>query len=364
MTQGQRQPGSNFKPFLYSAALENGFTPATLINDAPVVFDDPALEGVWRPENYSGRFFGPTRLREGLVKSRNLVSVRVLISLGVGRALDYIERFGFDSGHLPRDLSLALGSGTLTPLEVVSGYSVFANGGYEVEPYFIDLVENRDGQVVQRADPLLACTDCALPGSRPPASSPVLASAAGATGVAEAAVDAAPAPAFRQARQVLDPRNVYVMRSILQDVVKRGTGRRALALGRNDLAGKTGTTNDQYDAWFSGFNSHVAATAWVGYDNSQPLGNRETGSRAALPIWIDFMKVALEGVEEDRLPQPEGLISMRIDSNTGEATSADNPNAIFEIFRVENAPAPETTGSRPSERSRPSREAPRTEQLF
>jgi penicillin-binding protein 1A len=342
--QAFRQPGSNFKPFIYSAALENGFTAATLINDAPVVFDDPALEGVWRPENYSGKFYGPTRLREALIKSRNLVSVRVLISLGVGRALRYAQNFGFRREQLPRDLSLVLGSGSVSPMELARAYSVFANGGYLTVPYFIERIEDGEGNVVFTSQHLTVCPDCpdsvAVPEAAGEGAEPV-------AGSEEDAVDPELAGAgetdpdelrIRPAPRVINKRNAFIMRTILQDVVRLGTGRRARVLKRGDIAGKTGTTNDQRDTWFSGFNSTLAATSWVGFDSQIPLGAKETGARAALPAWVDFMRVGLDGVIEDKIERPDGLVTALIDRKTGDVTSAENPQRMFEIFREEHAP--------------------------
>jgi penicillin-binding protein 1A len=328
VTQAERQPGSNFKPFTYSAGLEKGFTPASLINDAPVVFEDEGLEATWRPENYSGRVFGPTRLREALVNSRNLVSIRLLRAMGIRYTIDYVSQFGFDKARLPKDLSLALGSGTVTPLEIVTGYSVFANNGYRVVPYFIDRIEDAEGEVLYRAEPFTVCEWCAEKAKQ--------------DSEAEEPFVGPPTreetPPVNIAPRVLTPQNVYLMRSMMQDVIRRGTGRRARALGRSDLAGKTGTTNDQHDAWFSGFASDLVATAWVGFDKPQPLGDRETGGRAALPMWIDYMRVGLAGVPVRSLPQPPGLVTVRIDPETGLLASGNHPKAIFETFRVENVP--------------------------
>ena len=320
VTQAERQPGSNFKPFIYSAALEKGYTAATTINDAPVVFDDPALEDEWRPENYSGKFYGPTRFREALVKSRNLVSIRILIELGLPYVMEYIERFGFADSNLPRDLSLALGSGTLKPLQVANAYATFANGGFLVDPYLIDRVEDIDGTILYQTNPAVVCADCKK--KKPKSGSEE----------EESLVN--------HAERVLDERNVYIMRSILRDVVQRGTAVRAKTLGRRDLGGKTGTTNDQHDAWFSGFNNNVVATAWVGYDQQIPLGARETGGRAALPMWIDYMREALKEMPENEQTEPEKMTSILIDPATGALANADNGDAIFEMFRVEYAPKP------------------------
>jgi penicillin-binding protein 1A len=340
VTQAERQPGSNFKPFTYSAGLEKGFTPASLINDAPVVFEDEGLEATWRPENYSGKVFGPTRLRQALVKSRNLVSIRLLRAIGIGYAIDYVSRFGFDPKRLPRDLSLALGSGAVTPLEIVRGFSVFANGGYRTVPYFIDRIEDADGEPLYRAEPFTVCKDCeeklqamakesnVEPFVGPPTKDEVM------------PVNIAP--------RVITPQNAYLIRSMMTDVIRYGTGQRARVLGRPDLAGKTGTTNDQHDAWFSGYTSNLVATAWVGFDKPLPLGASETGGRAALPMWIEFMRTALKDLPVQLPEQPPGLVTVRIDPETGLLAGARHPNAIFETFRQENVPQRQAEESDPS----------------
>ncbi|MFT5445445.1 MAG: penicillin-binding protein 1A [Gammaproteobacteria bacterium] len=331
--QAERQPGSNFKPFVYSAAIEYGFNAGSIINDAPVVFDDPSLESAWRPENYSGKFFGPTRLREALYKSRNLVSIRLLRAMGIDYAVDYVTRFGFDASRLPRNLSLALGSATVKPIEVATGYAVIANGGYKVSPYLIDQVRTDEGELVYQATPDVAdCATCEVDYAAKDAAEN---SSPGDNEVTQ------PAPMLLQQRsapRVIPAENIWVLQSIMRDVVKRGTARRALVLKRNDLAGKTGTTNDQQDAWFSGFNAALVATAWVGFDKLAPMGRRETGGRAALPIWIDFMRVALDGVEEKIMKRPAGLVSVRINPRTGKLARADDPDAIFEFFHADRAP--------------------------
>ena len=411
--QAERQPGSNFKPFNYSAALEKGFTAATLVNDAPVVFEDAGLESTWRPENYSGKVFGPTRLREALIKSRNLVSIRVLRAIGIPYAINYAKRFGFKPEKLPRDLSLALGSAAITPMELVTGYAVFANGGYKVKPYFIDRIEAADGTVLFKANPATVCTECeeenkdSINGSEvaTPATPINVAETLSALespdaapqstdqedSISETATDAngnsadadasaldnatdaaglqvdenAPPPV---AKRVINPQNVYIMTSILRDVIQRGTGRRALQLGRDDIAGKTGTTNDQRDAWFSGFNQDVVTTAWVGFDTPKTLGARETGGKAALPMWIYYMKEALKGLPQKSLEQPPGLVTVRIDPETGLLVGANWPNAKFEIFRSEMVPkrieaeAPTAVSGAGGSVTRPSEDVP--EQLF
>ena len=342
VTQAERQPGSNFKPFTYSAGLEKGFTPASLINDAPVVFEDEGLEATWRPENYSGKVFGPTRLRQALVKSRNLVSIRLLRAIGIGYAIDYVSRFGFDPKRLPRDLSLALGSGAVTPLEIVSGFSVFANGGYRAVPYFIDRIEDAEGEVLYRAEPFTVCEGCE---EKWKAMSVAMRDGEMGAEVVGAETERFVGPPTANevmpvniAPRVLTPQNAYLIRSMMRDVIRFGTGRRALALGRPDIAGKTGTTNDQHDAWFSGYTSNLVTTAWLGFDKPQPLGASETGGRAALPMWIEFMRTALKGLPVIVPEQPPGLVTVRIDPETGLLAKAGHPNAIFETFRQENVP--------------------------
>jgi len=352
-TQARRQPGSNFKPFIYSAALEKGYTAATIINDAPVVFDDDSLESTWRPENYSGKVYGPTRLREALIKSRNLVSIRILQSIGLRYAINYIQRFGFERENMPYDLSLALGSGTFSPLQVVRGYAVISNGGYLIDPYIIDRVESGSGEVIFQNQPKTVCQGCEEEDLAALAAADAAAAAEKEAGEPDAAAEAVSVEGVETegvetespvdsgpvyAPRVISAQNAFIMRSIMRDVVRRGTAVRAKALGRKDIAGKTGTTNDQVDAWFSGFNDQVVTTAWVGFDNQRSLGNRETGGRAALPMWIDFMKVALDGQPENLQEQPEGLVTIRIDAETGRPADISSNSSLFELFRIENAP--------------------------
>ena len=353
--QARRQPGSSFKPFIYSAALNRGFTAATIVNDAPVVFEDPSLEDEWRPHNYSEKSFGPTRLRLALIKSRNLVSIRVLNTIGVDAALEFLERFGLDAERLPRNLSLALGSGTVTPLEMATGYTVLANGGYRIEPYFLGRIVDPRGEVLFEADPLKVCHECPeeltgvavdvngemvngteLGDGKIQLGTIELSAETEVAGAEEISAEAA--VSFRVAPRVIDPQNIWLMNSMLRDVVRRGTGRKAMELGRNDLAGKTGTTNDQQDAWFSGFNPTLVTTTWVGFDQLRPLGKREVGGRAALPMWMAFMDKALGETPDILLGEPEGLVSVRIDKASGLRVPADFPEAIFEIFRIDNVP--------------------------
>jgi len=350
-TQARRQPGSNFKPFIYSAALEKGYTAASIINDAPVVFDDDSLESTWRPRNYSGKVYGPTRMREALIKSRNLVSIRILQSIGLRFATSYIQRFGFERENMPYDLSLALGSGTYSPLQVARGYAVFSNGGYLIDPYIIDRVESGSGETIYQSQPKTVCQGCEAEDLSERAAADKALSEQDEATETEAATDSTAETddplvedesvedtGPRYAPRVITAQNAYIMRSIMREVVQRGTAVRAKALGRKDIAGKTGTTNDQIDAWFSGYNDQVVTTAWVGFDNQRPMGRRETGGRAALPMWINFMRVALDGMPENLQEQPEGLVTIRIDAETGKPADSSTTKSLFELFREENAP--------------------------
>lgn len=336
--QARRQPGSAFKPFIYSAALENGFTAASVINDAPVVFEDAALETTWRPDNYSGRFHGPTRLREALINSRNLVSIRVLRAMGIAPAIEQLEHFGFDREELPADLSLALGSVTLTPLQLANAYAVFANGGFATQPYFIDRIVDSLGTTIYEVDPALApwpddANSIAMPDETDGSLTADEASEAAQVG---------DGPASRKsmltASRVVPADNVYILTDMMRDVIRRGSGRRALVLERTDLAGKTGTTNDERDAWFSGFNANIVATAWVGFDQVRPMGLGEQGGVTALPAWIDFMRAALADTDEAVLPPPPGLVTVRISRESGLLARAGNPDTLFETFRSDEIP--------------------------
>ncbi|WP_075185423.1 penicillin-binding protein 1A [Teredinibacter haidensis] len=352
-TQAKRQPGSNFKPFVYTAALENGLTAASIINDAPIVLDDATMESTWRPKNSSGKFDGPTRLRKALYRSRNLVSIRVLREIGVGNTIRGMSRYGFNEDELPRDLSLALGSHGLTPLEVATGYAVFANGGYRVQPYLIERILDNTGKRVYEALPATVCRDCETDINTDTAAISQDRPTANASGPEFAKIEDDPfaltfniksllgqlEPSdYPRAERVLDERVAYIINSMLQDVIRRGTGIRAKALGRYDLAGKTGTTNGPADAWFSGYNSEIVATTWLGFDQIAPIGQREYGGKAALPIWIDFMRTALAGKPETTREQPPGIVTVRIDPETGDRARAGDPDAIFEYFRTENTP--------------------------
>jgi penicillin-binding protein 1A len=343
--QAFRQPGSSFKPFIYSAALEYGNTPATVVLDAPVVIRSSELEAVWRPINYTGRFYGPTRLREALVRSMNLVSVRLLLfETGIGNAINHIRKFGFNDAALPRNGSLALGGGNATPLDMAQGYATIANGGFGIRPYVIDAILGPDGESLYRAEPLVVCEPCLAerePGYEAGAAEPM-----SLEQMADVALDYRPDAALapelfadvRAAPHVISAENAYLIQDMMRDVIRRGTGRRALTLGRSDLSGKTGTSNDQRDAWFGGFNADLASIVWVGYDDDLPLGPGEEGSRTALPIWIEFTRRALAGAPESQMPMPEGIVSVLIDRETGCPARAGQRNVTFEIFREGSLP--------------------------
>ncbi|WP_243038949.1 penicillin-binding protein 1A [Dyella sedimenti] len=356
-----RQPGSSFKPFIYSAAFERGFTPASIVNDAPLALPDPSRPGgLWTPSNDDDKFDGPIRLREALVQSKNLVSVRLLDAIGVRYARDYVTRFGFSLDSLPSNLSMALGTASVSPMGMARGYAVFANGGYLVTPYFISEIDDRDGKPVYQANPARACRTCAerLLDTRPPGPPPANGAATPVNAVAAATASGAPAvpgsvagvgdavlPADAHgegshppvlAPQVIDVRNDYLITSLMQDVVKRGTGAAVAALGRDDLAGKTGSTNDHRDAWFAGFNGALVTTVWVGFDDFSSLGKGEFGAKAALPIWMSYMGAALKGQPSSLLPMPPGITTVQIDRSSGLPADAGDPNSMPEIFKVED----------------------------
>ena len=359
VTQAHRQPGSGFKPFLYSDALEHEFTPSSIIMDAPVVVDDLGVEQTWRPKNDGGSFNGPTRLREALVYSRNLVSIRLLRAVGAADVIDYATRFGFDRAGMPTDLTLALGTLTATPLQVATGYATFANGGYKVEPYFIERIENAAGETVWRDAPKVVCAACeaasagsasadpALDASSTPAAALAAAPAPATTG-ARARVTMAPPlaerlpplmPAARRANRIISATNAWLMSDIMADVIRRGTGRRAMVLGRNDLSGKTGTSQEARDTWFNGFNQNLEATVWVGFDQERPLGEGEEGASVAVPVWIRLMREGLRGVADVPRPMPPGLVSQRVDAKTGLLAPEGDANTISEYFFADKLPA-------------------------
>jgi penicillin-binding protein 1A len=348
--QARRQPGSSFKPFVYSAALEHGFTPATLVPDAPIVLMDPGMEKVWRPENYTREFGGLLRLREALVKSRNLVSIRVLKTVGVPDTVEHLQHFGFKEEELPHNLSLALGTATLSPLQMASAYTVLANGGYLTEPYYIERIEDATGQVDFEADPLVVCNECTPPPEQ--AASPLLA-ANQPPQPPPPPPECEPAPdnwsslhTDRLAPATVSPQNTFLIADMMRDVIRRGTGVGARDLGRTDLSGKTGTTNDQRDAWFSGFNADLVATTWVGFDDLSPLGNGEVGGRVALPAWKYFMGAALAGLPAHTQPQPWGLVRVKIEPESGLLAGATDTDWMYELFPVDHVPAAAT--SRPA----------------
>ncbi len=364
VTQARRQPGSGFKPFLYSAALENGFTPSTIVMDAPIVYDDSGQEKIWRPENVEKSFSGPTRLREALVHSRNLVTVRVVRRLGIPTAIEYAAKFGFNPEDMPQDMTIALGSLPATPLQMATAYAVFANGGYRVDSYFIERIEDASGQVVYQGKPMVVCESCdaatlGAGSAGAAANTSTAADAAAGSGFA-AAGDAAgadldhappnPLPPLiapnRVAERVISPQNVWIMDDFMADVITRGTGIRAgLALHRKDISGKTGTTNEARDTWFNGFNRNIVATVWVGFDLERPLGEGEEGSRTAVPIWVNFMREALRGQPDRPRPLPPGLVSLRISPKTGALAGANDADAIYETFMEDHLPPAANTGS-------------------
>lgn len=330
-TQAERQPGSSFKPFVYSAAFESGFTAATIINDAPIVLPGGSADDFWRPENDDGKFYGPTRLRWALTKSRNLVSIRLLQRLGVKRLIRYVTQLGFDTSNYVPELSLALGTQNMTPLQLAKGYAVIANGGYRVEPYIVQRVEDVAGNTVYDAEPLTVCRDCDAPTASAPVDSELSMEEIMA-GQTVSAADLPPAP------RVMDAGVNFIIDSILKDVITKGTGRAAQVLERPDIAGKTGTTNGPRDVWFSGYNRDVVTTAWVGFDDYSPLGRKEFGGTAALPIWIDYMRVALKDSPQLERPMPAGIVTVKIDPRSGQPASPGQGNAIFEYFRKDTVP--------------------------
>lgn len=310
VTQAKRQPGSGFKPILYTTALEEGYTTSSVINDAPLIYVDPWTSKVWRPKNYSGKYYGPTRLRDALRMSRNLVSVRLLRQIGIDKVARTAMQFGLPSEQIPKSLSLALGSGSATPLEMARVYAVFANGGFLIDPYFLARIESRSGELIEESFPKIACPHC---------------------------VEIEAQNQFFAPR-VLSPQINYLMTSLLKDVIHSGTAVRAKKLGRSDIAGKTGTTNEQRDAWFNGFSPAYATVTWVGFDSSKPLGNRETGGEAALPMWMYYMEEALKNIVDEELPMPEGIKTVYVNRYSGFLSSASDPDAIPEIFREEDTP--------------------------
>lgn len=343
--QAGRQPGSNFKPFVYAAALDKGYTPATIVNDAPIIKYDESIDYLWAPKNAGDRYFGPIPLRQALYQSRNSSSIRVTDDIGVDYARMYSQRFGFDPANLPRDLTLTLGNIASSPMEIAKGYAVFANGGYAINPYFISRIEDKDGNILFEENPAVVCRGC--PEAPSTLLNPLEVTSAEGLDIQpfslsvddESEVLDETAPEKVYATQVLSPQTAFLMDSMLKDVVQRGTARAAkAALPRNDLAGKTGTTNDAVDAWFTGYNGDYVASTWVGYDSNTSLGASEYGGKAALPAWIEFMSTALKNKPSNNLPQPVGIVQARIDPTTGLLANPGTDGARFEFFREGNVP--------------------------
>lgn len=351
-TQVRRQPGSAFKPFIYSAALEHGFNTASIINDSPPhIGYDPVLERVWRPENFAGEYFGAVRLRFALAKSLNAASIRTVQQIGIGTAVDHVRRFGFDSVAVPENLSIALGTGGVAPLSLARGFAAFANGGHRVDTYFIDRVESAGGELLYAAMPTFVCRDSLRRATPSEYSYPLTEAAPACQTAARTESSGAPVeealiedvtelyPPMRRAPRIISAQNAYLITDMLQDVIREGTGVRARReLGRNDLAGKTGTTNDGVDTWFVGFSPEVVAAAWIGFDDNRPLGSWEQGGRTALPMWIGYMAEALDGVPETPFRVPPGIIEHRINPQTGLIASDANRNAVLEVFQIGSEP--------------------------
>ena len=296
-TQSAPLLGSNFKPFLYAAALNYNFMPSSIINDAPVVFEDEELEEKWRPRNASGNCYGPTRLREGLVQSRNLVSIRLLREIGVEKVKNYVAKFGFKKDRMPSDLSLALGTASMSPLDNAAAYSVLANGGKKIEPYFISKVVDSRGRIIYEREKII-----------------------------------------EKEEPDIDPRITFILKDILQEAAYRGTGKKIRSLNRSDFSAKTGTTNDAESTWFTGFNDHIVTTVWVGFDTPKSLGNREFGSTTALPIWLDFMTPIIKEIPLNNSLPPNGLVSIKVDKKSGIRASEISKSSYFEYFLQETTP--------------------------
>jgi penicillin-binding protein 1A len=343
-TQATRQPGSSFKPFVYAAAFERGYTPASIVNDAPVEFKYGNGK-VWRPQNDGGRFAGPIRVREALVQSRNLVSVRLLSAIGTDFARTYITQFGFDKDQLPPNLSMSLGTASLTPMSIARGYTVFANGGFLVTPYFIEKILDRSGKAIKLAPTLTACRACSQRTSMEQRTATVVDGFDFSAGGPKKEVakpqtktvepNSATSQEITLAPRAIDERIAFLLSSMMRDVVKRGTATAAKVLNREDIGGKTGSTNDHRDAWFSGFGGNMVTTVWVGKDNFKPLGYGEYGGRAALPIWINYMGATLKDVPETDLTPPNGVVTASI-SASGNLLPEGTPGALTEYFKQED----------------------------
>ncbi|MGD0501493.1 MAG: penicillin-binding protein 1A [Steroidobacteraceae bacterium] len=358
VTQARRQPGSSFKPFVYAAAFDKGYTPASVVLDAPIVIDESGMQQAWRPKEDEDRFEGLVRLREAMAHSINLVSVRLVRDIGMDYTWNYVQRFGFDKSQLPQDLTMALGTAELSPLQMATAYSTFANGGFKVSSYYIDHILDAAGNTLFHAQPLLACPECGHASDPPPSTAGHPAeptpggraeSRSGSSGAArDSLLDRGESdgktliPAKQLAPQIIRPQIAYLLSDMMADVIRHGTAQRALVLNRDDLAGKTGTTNDAHDAWFNGFNGNLVASVWTGFDQDRSLGDGEQGARAALPTWIFFMRQALAGTPRYKLPPPDGIVTARISPTTGLLASADDPNAIMEKFIEGNLPKAES----------------------
>ncbi len=348
VTQAKRQPGSGFKPIIYSGALEHGLNAASIINDAPIVFEDDQLERTWRPENYSEKFFGPTRLREGIVNSRNLVSIRVLRDIGIRNGRNHIIDFGFNPDDVPSDLSIALGSPNVPVIDMSRAFSVFANGGYLVKPHLIKSISNQAGETIYLNNPEQVCSDCPTPAAALTANDEAVEAMPEQVAIASnEAIDLSQPIPVKPAPRVIPAANQFIIESFMKDVITRGTGAKAMSLERRDLAGKTGTTNDQMDGWFNGYQRNVVTTVWVGFDTPQPMGRGEVGGRVALPIWIDYMKVALKDEPEYQRPIPPGMISARINAQTGKLLKPGDTSGLLEYFKVGHLPEEVTTKDEP-----------------
>ncbi len=343
-TQALRQPGSNLKPFIYSAALDNGFTAGSPVSAAPIVIEDN-LEGIWRPQNYSKKFFGPTRLREALSRSLNLVSVRLVRAIGIEKTIEHLAKFGFDRARLPHSLSLALGSIAVTPVDLAAAFAVFANGGKRIQPYLIERIVDSDGNEI-----VLSADECKYCRAQDSGDLSAVAEVVDGKGVTLISTPTAPQVTLQNER-VISEQNAFLVSDLMREVILSGTGRRALALNRSDLSGKTGTTNNFRDAWFSGFNPEVVTTVFVGFDEPSHLGKRESGASAALPIWVDYMGAVLEDFPEQPLTIPQNILTRFINKKSGNLTAADDPDGYFEYYLKGTEPNNRigtTIGGRPS----------------
>ncbi len=331
--QSERQPGSAFKPFTFSAALDNGFTVASIFNDSPLTIEETEQELAWRPTNYgNNRWYGPVSMRYTLERSINVASIRVVLGTGVGTTARHVRRFGFSEMAAPRDVGIALGSGGVSAVDLARGYAAFANSGLKVEPYVVQRIEDGEGRVVFEAEPPLACYECND-----------VAADLDALDAERQLVDSATQlyPPRNRAERVISPQNAYLVTDMMEGVIQRGTGARARReLGRSDLAGKTGTTNESRDTWFAGFNGDLVAVSWVGFNDYREQGNEE-GASAALPMWIEFMREALAGTPENPIEMPPGIVEVRINPENGLQAAAANRNVVFEKFSIDNIPPQE-----------------------